>query len=281
MRRELTWRERWFGRRPHSQADELEETRELYHRVAARYKASYFTRYNHDKLAEGAAKLLLHAVGDRRSQVPGELVGATYTLARKLIDMEPMLAFATEPAPLLETTDTVKAVELRAWLRQLEQACESSEKLVPRWLGTIADVMAAISTDLPLAALAASDADESLTLSVELADLLDEPGLVMNAVYHSFLEAKEVGLFEALIARFHTNIWRASGITDPRRSTKPLVYPSQQEGMRGSQLAHAYFAGTPLLPIFQTQLPFTIPFLARFEHMHIELARFVWTGFRA
>ncbi len=58
----------------------------------------------------------------------------------------------------------------------------------------------------------------------------------MTAVYYHFLEGKEDGLFQKLIDRFHTNIWRASGITDPRRSTKQLVYPHQQHGMRRAWL---------------------------------------------
>lgn len=269
MRRELTWRERWFGRRPHSRDDELAETRELYDRVSVRYRSSRFTHYGHETLATLVAKVLVHNFGDRRGRVPPEMVGAARTLAAELIDMEPWLAFASEPAPALTGMDTAKGVAFRAWLRELERACDSSEELMSRWIGATAGAMEVIARSLPLDALSGHESEESLSLSVELADLLDEPGPTLNTVLYQFVEANGHGLFPRLVAKLNANIRRVSGIGDPCRSTKPLVYPSQQAAMRGGDMARSYFAGTPLLPILETPVPFAIPFSARFEHTHI------------
>src|SRR5688572_26517178 len=78
---------------------EARELEALYDQVRAQYRASHFAKYDADQYGEMAAKVLLHVMGDRRNEVPPDMVGAIYTLARELVSQEPLLAFLEEPRP--------------------------------------------------------------------------------------------------------------------------------------------------------------------------------------
>ena len=76
-------------------------------------------------------------------------------------------------------------------------------------------------------------------------------------------------LFPKLYATLEQNILSISGINPDRPGSKEPLRPTQAKDKGTGQLVTEYLAGTPLIPFFQTPLPFAIPLSARFEHMHV------------
>ncbi|MCO5792814.1 MAG: ATP-binding protein [Blastomonas sp.] len=84
-------------------------------------------------------------------------------------------------------------------------------------------------------------------------------------------ELTERGLLIRLASRFERNLVAASGGNpdDPRGFNRAPKLPEQFDTKSPDQLISTYLGGTPLLPLFNQTLDFTIPTKARFEHHHI------------
>ena len=84
-------------------------------------------------------------------------------------------------------------------------------------------------------------------------------------------ELAERGLFARLSDRLERNLVAASGgnPSDPRSFNRAPKLPEQFDAKSPEQLVSTYLGGTPLLPLFDQMLDFTIPTKARFEHHHI------------
>jgi len=65
------------------------------------------------------------------------------------------------------------------------------------------------------------------------------------------------------------NLLTASGINPEKPGSKMPVLPTKAKGKDSHTLAMEYVGNTPLQEYFQTLVPFSIPFSARFEHTHI------------
>lgn len=81
----------------------------------------------------------------------------------------------------------------------------------------------------------------------------------------------ERGLLSQLGDRLERNLIAASGgnPADPRGFNRAPKMPEQFDAKSPEQLVTTYLGGTPLLPLFDQVLDFTIPTKARFEHHHI------------
>ncbi len=84
-------------------------------------------------------------------------------------------------------------------------------------------------------------------------------------------ELSEQGLLARLSKRLERNLIVASGGNpdDPRGFNRAPKLPEQFDAKSPEQLVSTYLGGTPLLPLFDQTLDFTIPTKARFEHHHI------------
>jgi hypothetical protein len=84
-------------------------------------------------------------------------------------------------------------------------------------------------------------------------------------------ELSERGLIVRLSDRLERNLIAASGgnPADPRGFNRAPKLPEQFDAKSPEQLVSTYLGGTPLLPLFNQTLNFTIPTKARFEHQHI------------
>lgn len=84
-------------------------------------------------------------------------------------------------------------------------------------------------------------------------------------------ELAERGLLARLSDRLERNLVAASGgnPADPRGFNRAPKLPEQFDAKSPDQLVATYLGGTPLLPLFNQTLNFTIPTKARFEHHHI------------
>lgn len=84
-------------------------------------------------------------------------------------------------------------------------------------------------------------------------------------------ELAERGLLARLSDRLERNLVAASGgnPADPRSFTRAPRMPEQFDAKSPEQLVSTYLGGTPLLPLFDQTLDFTIHTKSRFEHHHI------------
>ncbi len=84
-------------------------------------------------------------------------------------------------------------------------------------------------------------------------------------------ELAERGLLARLSDRLERNLVAASGgnPADPRSFTRAPRMPEQFDAKSPEQLVSTYLGGTPLLPLFDQTLDFTIHTKSRFEHQHI------------
>jgi hypothetical protein len=84
-------------------------------------------------------------------------------------------------------------------------------------------------------------------------------------------ELIELGLFTRLRGRLDRNLVAASGgnPANPASFNRAPKLPSQIDAKDPAQMVASYLGGTPLLPLFDQQLDFSIPTKTRFEHHHI------------
>lgn len=84
-------------------------------------------------------------------------------------------------------------------------------------------------------------------------------------------EVINLGLFMRLGDRLERNLVAASGgnPANPAAFNRAPKLPSQADSKDPAQLVSTYLGGTPLLPLFNQTLDFTIPTKTRFEHHHI------------
>jgi hypothetical protein len=84
-------------------------------------------------------------------------------------------------------------------------------------------------------------------------------------------EVETLGLLTHVRDRLERNLVAASGgnPANPAAFNRAPKLPSQMDTKDPAQLVSAYLAGTPLLPLFNQTLDFTIPTKTRFEHHHI------------
>ncbi len=84
-------------------------------------------------------------------------------------------------------------------------------------------------------------------------------------------ELAERGLLARLADRLERNLIAASGgnPADPRSFNRAPKLPEQFDAKLPEHLITTYLGGTPLLPLFNQMLDFTIPTKVRFEHHHI------------
>jgi hypothetical protein len=120
-----------------------------------------------------------------------------------------------------------------------------------------------------------NDADEvdGITVPTHLLQSIGNLGTVAQTMLNVAFaeELSERGLLVRLSDRLERNLVSASGgnPADPRSFNRAPKLPEQYDAKSPEQLVLTYLGGTPLLPLFNQTLDFTIPTKARFEHQHI------------
>lgn len=115
--------------------------------------------------------------------------------------------------------------------------------------------------------------DDGINVPTALLQSLGEIGKVTEQIFGVAFaeEATELGLFTRLGNRLERNLVAASGgnPANPAAFNRAPKLPSQADAKDPAQLVSTYLGGTPLLPLFDQTLDFTIPTKTRFEHHHI------------
>ena len=117
-----------------------------------------------------------------------------------------------------------------------------------------------------------ADTDEAF--GVPLIEMLESPAETIHQLilFPYDDETMRCGLFLSLRERLATNLLVAAGFRpddDIHARSDRLVLPQAQKGKSAAELARLYLSGTPLLPLLELPVPFSIPDEARFEHCHI------------
>jgi len=117
------------------------------------------------------------------------------------------------------------------------------------------------------------DVVDGITVPTHLLQSISNLGTVtQNMLSVAFdEELAELGLLRRLADRLERNLIAASGgnPADPRSFNRAPKLPEQFDAKSPEQLIATYLGGTPLFPLFNQTLDFTIPTKARFEHQHI------------
>lgn len=126
---------------------------------------------------------------------------------------------------------------------------------------------------LPESAFDRDAADEG-SFDVPLIELLEDPAeLIQQLValpYNS--AATALGLFQELRDFYRPNLAIASGLSPDATTvdeSRPLVFPLEQRGKTGTELADLYLVGTPFRGVLDVPVPFRIREEARFDHCHV------------
>jgi hypothetical protein len=118
-----------------------------------------------------------------------------------------------------------------------------------------------------------SDEIDGITVPTHLLQSIGNLGTVVQSMLGVAFaeELSERGLLVRLSDRLERNLVEASGgnPADPRGFNRAPRMPEQFDAKSPEQLVSTYLGGTPLLPLFNQTLDFTIPTKTRFEHHHI------------
>jgi hypothetical protein len=118
-----------------------------------------------------------------------------------------------------------------------------------------------------------SDDDDGITVPTALLQSLGDVGQTTEQIFGVAFaeEVADIGLFNRLHDRLERNLVAASGgnPANPQAFNRAPKLPSQADAKDPAQLVSTYLGSTPLLPLFDQTLDFTIPTKTRFEHHHI------------
>lgn len=156
------------------------------------------------------------------------------------------LAEEVPPPPAL--CNTIEGARYRDMIARLGQG-RADRNMSLSALRSISEGLAVIGSLVPK-----SQGD----VMVPIGHFLDQPGTVVSAVIAPFFAPNDYNHFKSLRDRLNANL-NATHRTTP-------VFP---EDWRGDDVAAVYLSGTPLLELFDVQVPFSIPEELRFEHTHM------------
>lgn len=117
------------------------------------------------------------------------------------------------------------------------------------------------------------DEIDGITVPTSLLESIGNLGTVTKSMLGTAFadDLAERGLLARLTERLERNLIAASGgnPADPRGFNRAPKLPEQFDAKSPEHMVTTYLGGTPLLPLFNQKLDFTIPTKARFEHHHI------------
>jgi len=181
----------------------------------------------------------------------------------RILTYERLFVLEEFSASELSTSQIWEAIgETKRQLAALEDV-HTQERIVET-LTTI--VRAILPEELPKA-----DSEEGTPpLSAPLLSLLPYPAGAIEGALGAVLGTERPKTpFPKLWEILELNLLTASGINPERPSSKVPVSPTKATGKDSRTLALDYLGNTPFQEYFETLVPFSIPFSARFEHTHI------------
>jgi hypothetical protein len=211
--------------------------------------------------------------------MPGiPLGGALYVFIKALLYEEPFLINLPEEDDI-RTLTLEEGVRLRKRLRQFEHLIKAHERLLPRWREIVVRAVQIFLEHLPESAFIDADEDgnvdddsvvfpsaRAFALVSELPALLDR---LMVSFYEDDILASH--LFDGIRQKIEFRLSHASGFEYEDRfgRERKTIAPSSSKITDPTALVDTYHSGSPIQRLLYAELPFAIPFPARFEHTHI------------
>jgi hypothetical protein len=193
-----------------------------------------------------------------------------HEFAKRLVDYEAMLVLPT--IGWTETRTIAELWEIREELTRQRRFVDQFDAINQ----TVSDALITVLEPLYRACPALLDDvqdDDGITVPTALLQSIGDIGKVTEQMLSMAFaeEVIELGLFTRLRDRLDRNLVAASGgnPANPASFTRAPKLPSQADAKDPAQLVSTYLGGTPLLPLFDQTLDFTIPIKTRFEHHHI------------
>ena len=257
-----------------TKAREEQETLALYDTVASLIQRSV---YGAERRTDFVTELLRDACEEAGVVPVDHLTDAIGRLIDDIIDSDGLFG-ELPPRSVVTRLSTQEAVRLRSELRRRETFLRHHERYGPLWRHKLRVTIAGLLEYLPPTAFKSAwletEADDALPgAQSALIDLMDEPNEAIERLLITFCdeETVEAGLFEPLREQFMRRVLFASGIEweERHQSRRAFVLPLESRERQPARIAELYCAGTPFGSFFATELPFVIPFPARFEHTHI------------
>lgn len=178
--------------------------------------------------------------------------------------------------PTIDLHRSLTAAEARyvvSELNEIQTRLEHDDRLHDLYTAGLSDLYTALLNGLPDQAFANGPAP----FSVPLYALID-PKALINFFHTTFLRDLEPETPDAVASlafaptrnQLWDNLLAVSKMTPAQLETAPhkLCWPEDSD-LSPPEMVRAYLAHTPLLPFAETELPYSLPQQARFEHCHI------------
>jgi hypothetical protein len=267
----MVWR---IGARVHAfvhglfKPSEAELVRAQYDALASRFRDIGLSKTSErDEYIRDLARDVATHFAIPRSHPQAELI---HELTQRLFDYEAMLVL-----PEIDWTQSCTIAELWDIREELTRQRGLADQFEA--IGyTIRDALIAMLEPIYRACPALLDDAEDgdgITVPTALLQSIGDIGQTTEQIFGvAFAEELDaLGLFTRLRDRLERNLVAASGgnPANPASFTRAPKLPSQADQKDPAQLVSSYLGGTPLLPLFNQTLDFTIPTKTRFEHHHI------------
>lgn len=252
------------------------DTLALYREVKRNLPNSPFYNTYHDFLID-----LILDISEQRESLPTIAFGAAlYETIRDLLFVEGFLIELPDE-DVLKNITAEEGIAFRELLLRNRRFLVDHERLLPIWRRKILILFSGLIESFPLSAFKDVDSedkkhDESDAIVFPEAsayDLCDSLSVTVERTIATLFDYDivQARLFEKVREQLEDNILALSGI--PRYYTgdvtKKIIWPTNNKDTDAAAIVNNYLCGTPLQQLFETKLPFTIPFPARFEHTHI------------
>lgn len=247
---------------------ELRETEALVASVLCAYDSSDLRSIDPVRLAADSGREALAAAG--HYEAPPALMYAVAAGFYEVLVDDGLLERPTAAIPAQMSAESL--VHLRRQLRRKKAFFADTAAAFDRWTELTTDTFAGMLDYLPPQPQLGDDDDEQ-AVSVALIDLLEDPEVVIDRLFVTWLTRPEAdaALFNPEIAeQLLRNLRLASGVApdDDRRDDR-LILPSDTTGLTPKELVDRYLGQTPFAVFFAIRLPLAIPDQVRFEHCHI------------
>ncbi|MEX0921414.1 MAG: hypothetical protein WDZ84_01445 [Rhodovibrionaceae bacterium] len=253
---------------------EARDTLALYTRVRTLHEQSPYAGL---ELHDFVSDIILEACQEAELTPVPRLTNAIGFLIEGLLAAEGFFDGPPE-SPEISRLTTDEAVALRTRLARAERFLIDYKRKEAIWRDKVIVIVAGLMQYLPPTAFrddweAEEEPGEEIGAGVALIDLLEAPAEVIERLIITCFDEDitAADLLTPIREQFERRVCLASGIEWEKRheSSRKLVLPSTAPEKQPELLQQLYCDGTPFAPFFETALPFSIPFPARFEHTHI------------
>lgn len=262
---------------PSPKKKEEAETLALLHELK-RTQRIHHPLNNQDEISNFIVDIIADAC-ERHGTLPGvPLGGALYYTIEQLLYEDSMIGDLPNDTEIKNLT-IEEGIRLRSTLKRHKHFLNSPDRLLSIWREKLVWLFKGMLEYFPESAFidvdenGLADDDSVVFPKAHAYDLCDNLPEVIQRLMVTFYDADvvEAQVFERQRETFDQNILRASGHPPDAKFNRPpkVILPTESRINEPAVLVDTYLGDTPFQSLLYRQLPFAIPFPARFEHTHI------------